>query len=173
MGAEAAAKAAKEAADAADKAAEEAATAAADGEAEAAAGDPAVDGDASAAAAMSEPAPTTAGPTKPSRHMRRPGETWRPTDENEDTESAGDMMVPVIGIGASYQHPGQGGRGPNRFMAPGFGQHVEEDVHQEAAGEKHSGGGVVLWHQGAARLVCHAFSVAILSLSGCFLQCCW
>eukprot|EP00878_Enallax_costatus_P005037 GHUV01005297.1.p1 GENE.GHUV01005297.1~~GHUV01005297.1.p1 ORF type:complete len:1446 (+),score=421.24 GHUV01005297.1:301-4638(+) len=150
VGAEAAAKAAKEAAEAADKAVAEAAeTAAADGEASTAAGD----ADASAAAAQPGAASSTAGSANPSTHIRRPGETWRPTDDDGDNESAGDMMLPVIGIGAAYQHAGQGGKGPNRFMAPGYGQQAQEDVQQDAPGEKHSGGGVVLWHQAGGKLV--------------------
>jgi hypothetical protein len=41
------------------------------------------------------------------RRIRRPGETWRPSEDDEGS-SAGDMMVPVVGIGAAYQHAGQG-----------------------------------------------------------------
>lgn len=121
IGAEAAAKAAKEAADAADKAAQDAADAAA---AAAAAGDGA-DGapaaadaaDGSTVAATAATAEAASEPVVSSitgRRIRLPGETWRPTDEDDD-KNAGDMMVPVIGIGAAYQQAGQGGRGPHRY----------------------------------------------------------
>lgn len=149
VGAEAAAKAAKEAVEAADKAAQEAAEAEA-----AAAADGATPTDTAAADATNPPAAATpAAPVAPvvssitGTRIRRPGETWTPADD-DDNESAGDMMVPVLGIGAAYQQPGRGGRGPNRLMAPGYGQHVQDEQQEEAVGEKHSGGGVVLWHAG-------------------------
>jgi hypothetical protein len=66
------------------------------------------------------------------------------------------MMVPVLGIGSAYQGPvgkglgfkqkGQGqGSAHGRL---GFAVHQEEEV--EEAGERHSGGGVVMWHAGKA-----------------------
>lgn len=143
IGAEAAAKAAKEAADAAEKAAQEAAEAAE--EAAANGESPAATGEEGSEAPTTTTAATPAATSSIGRHIRKPGETWRPTDDDDNGE--GDMMIPVIGIGAAYQHAGQGGRGPNRFMASGFAQHAHEEL-QEDAGEKHSGGGVICWHQG-------------------------
>jgi hypothetical protein len=44
------------------------------------------------------------------KRIRRPGETWGPS-EDDDGSAAGDMMVPVVGIGAAYQHTGTGSSG--------------------------------------------------------------
>jgi hypothetical protein len=115
VGAEAAAKAAREAAETAEKAAQEAAAAEA-GEAVTAA---AADLDASAAADASTAAVAAAvkvqAPAAVSsitgKRIRRPGETWRPSEDDDDGSAAGDMMVPVVGIGAAYQRAGQGSGG--------------------------------------------------------------
>jgi hypothetical protein len=159
VGAEAAATAAKRAQDAADKAAEEAAEAAekaaADGSgADAAAADASAGGTA-AAASSSEAAAVQSQSAK--LHIRRPGETWRPTgDDSGDESTGGDMMIPVLGIGAAYQGPvgkglAQHGRGKQQGQQQhgvlGFVDHAEQEE-EAAAGERHSGGGVIMWHAG-------------------------
>ncbi|KAF6258699.1 hypothetical protein COO60DRAFT_1088483 [Scenedesmus sp. NREL 46B-D3] len=160
VGAEDAAKAAKEAAEAADKAAQEAAEAAAAEEA-AAAADAGTAADAAdtvaaepAAAAATKVQAPAAVSSITGRRIRRPGETWSPSEVDNDG-SAGDMMVPVIGIGAAFQHAGQGS-GAHRFGAAGRGgqlRHEEEGGAADEAGQLHSGGGVVLWHQAGGKLV--------------------
>lgn len=157
VGAEAAAAAAKRAQDAADKAAEEAAEAAEKAAADglsadaAAAGAAGVDGSA-AAASSSDAAAVQSQSAK--LHIRRPGETWRPAGDDSEYESTGgDMMIPVLGIGAAYQGPvGKGlvqhGRGKQQQHGVlGFVDHAEQEE-EATAGERHSGGGVIMWLAG-------------------------
>jgi hypothetical protein len=111
VGAEAAAKAAKKAAEAAEQAAQDAAAAAEAGEKPVAAGV----ADAGAAAAAVAAAVKVQAPAAVSsitgKRIRKPGETWRPSEDDDGGSSAGDLMVPVVGVGAAYQHAGQGSRG--------------------------------------------------------------
>jgi hypothetical protein len=163
VGAEAAARAAQEAADAADKAAQAAADAAA--EAAAAGGDKAAAAvgdaaDAAAAAASPAAAAAAAQPQQqqqPRPHIRRPGETWRPSDAGGDSDDGGGgMMIPVLGIGAAYQGPVGKGLGFKQ-QGQGHGQHAwfgelhDEEPGEQHAAERHSGGGVVMWHAGEAK----------------------
>jgi hypothetical protein len=65
------------------------------------------------------------------------------------------MMVPVLGIGPAFQGPVGKGLGFKQQKGQGsphgrlgFVDHEEEEVAE--AGERHSGGGVVMWHAGEA-----------------------
>lgn len=161
VGAEAAAKAAREAEEAADKAAKEAAekeaAAAAAGGADGSADAAGADGSAAAAGVAGVVAAAAAAPGPSQPHIRRPGETWRPTEDDSES-TGGDMMIPVLGIGPAYQGPvGKGLSSKGRKAQQGFGAHGrlgfaehqhEEEEDQEAGAERHGGGGVVMWHAG-------------------------
>lgn len=162
VGAEAAAKAAKEAEEAADRAAKSAADAAEKAAADeaaapdvaaAAAGEAGADGAAGAVAAAATPSNRSSAAAAVSLsaklHIRRPGETWRPTADSED-DSGGDMMVPVLGIGPAYQGPvgkGLAAKAKRHVAHLGLG-FVEAAEELEEPGERHSGGGVIMWHAG-------------------------
>jgi hypothetical protein len=185
VGAEAAARAAQEAADAADKAAKEAAGAAAaaaaaapEGGAEGGAG---AEGAAAAGAAAGAPpfaaaagAGSSAAAAASSRpHVRRPGETWRPPAAGDgDSDAGGGMMIPVLGIGPAYEGPVGKGLGFKQqqqqrhhrgLAALGFDAEALQGRQEEEAGEpgeRHAGGGVVMWHAGVLR-VCVCVCVCV------------
>jgi hypothetical protein len=89
--------------------------------------------------------------TSTGKRYRRPGETWRPSEGDEDAEA--DSMIPVLGVGAGYlQHAGQGASGAR---GPSPWQHHQQGPHEpEDNGQVHSGGGVVLWQGGGCHSHC-------------------
>jgi hypothetical protein len=61
------------------------------------------------------------------------------------------MMIPVLGIGPAYDGPVGKGLGHKQKQQQkhhgglGFVEHQQEEVED---GERHTGGGVIMWHAG-------------------------
>ncbi len=79
------------------------------------------------------------------------------------------MMIPVLGIVPAYQGPVGKGLPQGRGQQQGrqhhgpleFVDHGEQEEEEGAAGERHSGGGVIMWHAGGSLMLAQCVSFCL------------